>query len=89
MKHGEEGNLRPRRSAAAGGAREGPSLSVYSTRTVQRCRPTAIAANDGRIRASPASGVSMGRWLSVSLFGGVLAAALFRLRKDCGGLQLS
>jgi len=32
-----------------------------SARAVQRCRPTAIAANGGRIEASPASGVAIGR----------------------------
>jgi len=41
-------------------------LTSYSARAVQRCHPTAIAANGGRIEASPASGVTVGRWLSGS-----------------------
>jgi hypothetical protein len=49
------------------GRREGGSFAQgYSARAVQRSRPTAIAANDGRIEASPASGVTVGRWLSGS-----------------------
>jgi len=76
----EEGNLRPRRYAAACGVREGPSLRVYSARAVQRNRPTAIAANDGRTEASPASGVAVGRRLS----GSRLAAFLQRRRAGFG-----
>jgi len=35
-------------------------------RAIQRCRSTAIAANGGRIEASPASGVAIERWHSGS-----------------------
>jgi len=41
--------------------RAGGSLARSSSaRAVQRCFPTAIAANGGRTEASPASGVSVG-----------------------------
>jgi len=52
----------------------------YSAHAVQRCRPTAIAANGGRIEASPASGVPVGGWLSRSRF----AACLQRRRAGFG-----
>jgi len=37
-----------------------------SARAIQRCHPTAIAANGGRIEALPASGVTIGWWHSES-----------------------
>jgi len=45
--------------------REGRSFAQgYLARAIQRCRPTAIAANGGRIEALPASSVAIGRWHS-------------------------
>jgi hypothetical protein len=38
----------------------------YSARAIQLCRPTAAAANGGRVEASPASGAAIGRWSSES-----------------------
>jgi len=52
-----------------------------SARAVQRCFPTATAANGGRIEASPASGVSIGERLSGSPLCGVLATSPGWLRK--------
>jgi hypothetical protein len=51
-----------------------------SARAIQRCLPTATAASDGRTVASPASGVSVGGWLSGSHF----AACLQRRRVGFG-----
>jgi hypothetical protein len=52
----EEGNLRPRRSAAAGGAREGPSLSAtrptQSSAVVQRPSPQTVVGSRRRPQAA-------------------------------------
>jgi len=53
---GEEGNLRPRRSAAAGGVREGPSLRVtrpvQSSALVQRPSPQTMVGPKRRPQAA-------------------------------------
>jgi len=63
--------------------REGGSFARgYSARAIQRCRPTAIAANGGRIEALPASGVVIGWWHSEPY----LAASLQRSRVGFEGV---
>lgn len=81
----------PSPASVCGSSRhEGRSFAPgYSARAVQRHRPTAVAASDRRVGASPASGVATGWWLSGSFVRGVLASPRSWGRKGCRGLQLS
>jgi hypothetical protein len=64
-------------STSSCGSRRRPARSFarsYSARAIQLCRPTAAAANGGRVGASPASVAAIGRWSSES----ALLASLHR-----------
>jgi len=84
----EEGNLRPRRTAAAGGGREDPSLGVtrlvQSSAVVQRSSPQAVV---GLRRRPQAASRLVGSFQRRIL--GALAAPWGRRRKDCRGSRLS
>jgi hypothetical protein len=74
----EEGNLHPTSSCGSRRLEGGSFARGYSARAVQRCRSTAIAASGGRIEASPASGVAIGRQ-----FSGLRFAACLQRRTTC------
>jgi hypothetical protein len=81
----------PSPTSSCGSSRhEGRSFARGSSaRAVQRCPPTITAANGGRFGASPASGVSIGGWLSGSCFAACLQRRGGRLREGCRGSQRS
>jgi len=86
---GEEGNLWPRRSAAAGGERGGPLLEASRPAQLSAIVKPAVAASGGWVGASPASVGPSWRWLS----GREPTACLHRRRPrfdmGCRGSRLS